>query len=57
MNMCPVYTRDLQTTYFRKVFKTCDLSYIFASRLFLIWSSHVCVALTEYSGSLSNVFY
>ena len=37
--------------------KACDLTEIFASRLSLIWNSHVCAALAEYSGSCSNVFY
>ena len=37
--------------------KACDLSSIFASRLFLIRSSNLCVALAEYSGSCSNFYY
>ena len=33
------------------------IKYIFASRLSLIRSSYTCVALAEYSGNCSNVFY
>ena len=36
--------------------KACDLSSIFASRLFLIQSSHVCVPMAEYSGARSVFF-
>ena len=37
--------------------KACDLTEIFASRLSLIWNSHACATLAEYSSSCANVFY
>ena len=55
VNVWSISTWDLQTTYFCK-WRACDLSYRFASQLFLIRSSHLCVALAEYRSQLFKCF-
>ena len=55
--MCDPFLFEICKLHISVKCKACDLNSIFASRLFLIRSSHVCVTLAEYRGSCSNVFY
>ena len=55
--MCDQFRTEIRKLHIFAKWKACDLTEIFASQLSLIWNSHVCAALAEYSGSCSNVFY